>query len=208
MSKGMFSGQLCPQKDSKQPVYWWVELYSWPVGCLTVVFQHWPLQAIEWGQILAASRKAHASEYSPKLPLLLCLFLQLAAATSSHSTSTGDPPIPAGNLVLNPMKSLLFFPWVLVCKRPCVHPQEWSFCFPQSYGIPAIQPHWPSKPDFLWTSSSHCWTPGVRSLTWGSELSTSVGELPVCGLPVCRIWDLIFLCSSYAWLWSLLCLWM
>ena len=110
MSKGMFSGQLCPQKDFKQHVYWWVELYSCSVGCLTCGVSvvnptgYWVVP------ILAASRRAHANEHSPELPLSLCLFLQWAAATSSHSTSTGDPPIPAGNLALNPKKSLLFSP--------------------------------------------------------------------------------------------------
>ena len=46
-------------------------------------------------------------------------------------------------------RSLLFPPgsWCaqdLVCTL-----QEWSFCFPQSCGIPVIIPHWPSKPNSL-----------------------------------------------------------
>ena len=27
--------------------------------------------------------------------------------------------------------------------------QEWSFCYPQSYGIPVIKPCWHSKPESL-----------------------------------------------------------
>lgn len=133
-------------------------------------FKREPYRLLSGARSWQPSRRAHANEYSPELPLSLCLFLQWAAATSSHSTSTGDPPIPAGNVALNPVKSLLFSPGSWCARDLMFTPKSGVSVSPSPVKFLPSNPR-PSKPDFLWASSSHCRTPRVRSLTWGSELS-------------------------------------
>ena len=70
------------------------------------------------------------------------------------------------------MRSLLFFSGCCALEAPCV-PSEWSFCFPQSGGIPAIKSHLSSRPDFL---GAHQFIlllqdpQAGESQFWGSEL--------------------------------------
>ena len=52
-------------------------------------------------------------------------------------------------------------------------PSEWSFCFPQSGGIPAIKSHLSSRPDFLGAHQLILLLPDPQageSQFWGSEL--------------------------------------
>ena len=89
-----------------------------------------------------------------------------------------------------------FFP-VSWCTRDPVCPlQVWSFCFPQSYEIPVIKLHWPSKqiPGGILLLLSD---PQAREPDMGLRTITPVGEplrynyFPVCGLPTRWVWDLI-----------------
>ena len=118
--------------------------------------------------------------------------------------SAGDHPILAGRFGPVSYEVTTLFPgswwaWDLVWA-----PQEWSFFFPQSCGIPSVKPHWPSKP-ILWgflllLPDLQAGKPDV-----GLRTFTPVGELlwcnyfPVCGLPTRWVWDLIlsWLCPSY-----------
>ena len=60
-----------------------------------------------------------------------------------------------------------FFPWVLVCTRPCVHPPRMESLFPSVLWTSCNQaPLGGSE-----VSSSWCQTPRLGELTWGSELS-------------------------------------
>ena len=78
------------------------------------------------------------------------------------------------------------------------------FCFPQSYGSPTVESHWPSRSDSLGIPSPFVRSPGWKPAV-GSRTFTTVGELlwyycsPVCGSPTQQVWDLIlsWLCSSY-----------
>ena len=62
--------------------------------------------------------------------------------------------------------------------------QEWSFCFPQSCGIPIIKLHWPSKPDFLGPPPPVARHPG-RGASHGAQYFHS------CGTKVYRFFDVL-----------------
>ena len=79
------------------------------------------------------------------------------------------------------------FPWVLVHTRFVCTLQEWSLCFPQSYGGPIIKFHWPSKSDSLGILSTFA-DPQDGEPDLGLRTFTTVRELlwyysPVCGSP-------------------------
>ena len=167
------------QEDFKQPVCWWLGLCFLPVGCLV-----WGIPAVEptgcWvglglGEEMATSMKAHTNQYSSELLLPVSLFPQWARATLP---SADNPPILAGRSGPVFYKVTDFFPgswhaWDLACSL-----QEWSFCFPQSYGILVIKPHWPSKPDSLWAPPPIVGSPGWEA--WhGAQNFHSCGRTSV-----------------------------
>ena len=139
-SKGR-GGQLWAQEDIRQPVCSCVGLCFHFFGCLA-----WVIPALEpigcWvgpglGKKMVASRRAHANEYSPELLLRVSLSPQVPLPTT---TFTGDPPIAAGRSGPGSCEVTAFYPgswgtWGLVCTL-----QEWSFCLPQSCGVPVIKP--------------------------------------------------------------------
>ena len=65
-----------------------------------------------------------------------------------------------------------FFPGSWYTQDPLWVLQEWSFCLPQSCGIPVIKPHWPSKPDSLGAPP-----PVARPPGWELRTFTPVGGL-------------------------------
>lgn len=82
---------------------------------------------------MAASRKAHAVEYSPMSTT------SVRIPTVSHSC----PSLPKkalqdqqAGLSQESLKSV--FSLGPVATGPCVYPQECSFCFPQSCGVPTV----------------------------------------------------------------------
>ena len=86
------------------------------------------------------------------------------------------------------------FLWVLVHTRFVCASQEWSLCFPQSYGGPVIKFHRPSKSDSLGILSTFA-DPQAGESDVGLRTFTTVWELlwyycsPVCGSPdKYRIW--------------------
>lgn len=91
---------------------------------------------------------------------------------------------------------LLFFPW---WAQDLVYtPQEWSFWFRQTCGIPVIKSHWPSK-----AYSLENLPPVARPSAWGANVGlrtlSTVGEplkynyVPVCGSPTLQVWNLDFI---------------
>ena len=85
--------------------------------------------------------------------------------------SAGDPPIPAGRSAPGSYEAIAFFPWVLMNMRCCVWlPRGEFLSFPPS-PVEFLQTPLAFKARFSGGSSSHCQTPRVASLTWGSELS-------------------------------------
>ena len=100
------------------------------------------------------------------------------APTVSHSWPL--PPqeilqdLPVG-LAQAPMESLLCpgsqCTWNLVCTL-----QEWSLCFPQSCGAPALKPHWPSKPNALGAPPPEARPPPGWGAWYGSQNSHSCGR--------------------------------
>ena len=139
------------------------------------------------GDKMATSRRAHTNEYSP-VPLPPVLVPTVSHFHSLLSQET--PPAPHQDqqvcLVQAPMKSLLF-PWVPVHTRPVHTLQMWHFYFPQSYGVPAIKPHWPSKPSALGPPPPDARPPGWEAC---------------CGAQNSLLWENLIL------LWLLLCLWL
>ena len=87
-------------------------------------------------------------------------------------TTAGDPPTLAGRSGLASYVVTAFFSWVLVHTRLlCVppYPQEWSLCFPQSCGTPAILLSFKVR---LSGDLSSCYqTPRLGSLMQDSEPS-------------------------------------
>ena len=85
------------------------------------------------------------------------------------------------------------FPLGLDAHRFVCASQEWSLCFPQSYGGPVIKFHLPSKSDSLGILSTFA-DPQAGESDVGLRIFTMVRELlwycsPVCGSPdKYRIW--------------------
>ena len=121
--------------------------------------QHWSLQAVGWGQILLRKWQPPGGLTAMSTPELL--------PPGSLSPQMALPPqetLQYQQVSLAPgfYEVTAFSPgsWcsqdVVVCTL-----KEWSFCFPQSCGIPVIKPHWPSKPDALGASPSDARPPGL-----------------------------------------------
>ena len=158
------------------------------------------------------SGRAHAKEYFPEL--LLPVFLSSRWATTTPCLCR-RPSTPAGRsgsvsygvTAPSPGSHCTYY---FACAL-----QEWSLCFSQScqsYNQILLA----FKVWFSRNSSSHCRTPRLGSLMWGSE--PSLQWMDFCGISVLQ-----FVChppSSYGiWfycdcapptisLWLLLCLWM
>ena len=141
---------------------------------------------------MQASRRTHTNEYFIELLLpesLFCSGLQ-------PSLPLQDLPL-VGRWVWPSLYGVLLFSPESWCTQDLSAPfQEWSLCFLQPCGIPAVKSCWPSKPNSLGTPS-----PVTRlqtgSLTRGSELPIlwdnfcGLIVFLFCELPTCWVWDLI-----------------
>ena len=116
--------------------------------------------------LMVDSGRTHAKEYFPELLLPVSLSPQWATATPA---SSGDPPTLAGR------SGSVFYgitaptPWVLMHTLLCVCPPRVECLFP-----PVLSKSWNQIPLafkvwFSGNSSSHCRTPRLGGLTWGSE---------------------------------------
>ena len=107
-----------------------------------------------------------------------------ATSVLAPTVSLSQPPPPQdtlqdkqASLAQGPIESLLCpgsqYMWKLVCSL-----QEWSLCFTQSCGAPALRPCWPSKPNTLRSPP-----PSARPSGWGAWLgaqnSHSYGRISV-----------------------------
>ena len=174
-------------------------------GCVPALFivspeasKHWSLQAVGWGQVLVRKWWPPGELMPMSTPqnyccqcLCPCSEPQLPPPHSAVDTS-----IPGSSSGPCLYEVTGFFP-VSWCTRDPVCPlQVWSFCFPQSYEIPVIKLHWPSKqiPGGILLLLSD---PQAREPDMGLRTITPVGEplrynyFPVCGLPTRWVWDLI-----------------
>ena len=125
-------------------------------------------------------------KYSSQLPLPVSL---------PPPWATRDPLILAGMSGPGTSEVTSFYPGSS-CTGDLVYTlQEWTFCHPQSYGIPVIKPCWPSKPESLRPPppmlDPQAGDPGV-----GLKIVIPVGELwwnyfLLCRLPTQHVWDLI-----------------
>ena len=74
--------------------------------------------------------------------------------------------------------------------------QDWSLCFPQSYGSPIIKSCWPSG-QIPWGFLVPLWDPQVGSSSVGFRTLIILGELlwyyctPVCRSSTWQVWTLI-----------------
>ena len=132
--------------------------------------------------------------------------------TQPPPASAGDPPTLAGR-----SGSVSYGVTAPSPGSWCTHYfvcvlQEWSLCFPQSCNqIPLAFKVWFSR-----NSSSHCWTPRLGSLMWGSE--PSLQWVDFCGISVLQfvshppsnygIWFYCDCTPPAISLWLVLCLWM
>ena len=132
--------------------------------------------------------------------------------TQPPPASAGDPPTLAGR-----SGSVSYGVTAPSPGSWCTHYfvcvlQEWSLCFPQSCNqIPLAFKVWFSR-----NSSSHCWTPRLGSLMWGSE--PSLQWVDFCGISVLQfvshppsnygIWFYCDCTPPTISLWLVLCLWM
>ena len=74
------------------------------------------------------------------------------------------------------------FPWVPMCTLLCVYSPRVEYLFPPVLSESCNQILLAFKVKFSRNSSSRCWTPRFRSLTWGSEASLQWVDL--CGISV------------------------
>ena len=110
-------------------------------------------------------------------------------------TSTRDPPILAGRS--GSFEVTIFFPWFLVCTRPCVCPPRVEFLFPPVLWNSCSQSPLAFKARFSGGFSSSCQTRQTVEPDMGVRTFIPVGELlwysyfSVCGLPtpVCMGFD-------------------
>ena len=147
------------------------------------------------------SRRPHANVYS---------LIPLPAVSLSPQWATAIL-----HLLRRPLKAIRYV-WSKLLWSHCFCPgsqcawdlvfflQEWILCFLQSCGAPALQLHWPSKPNALGVSPSNP-EPQAGVPAMGLRTLNPVWELlwyncsPVCASPTQGVWDLIIsqLCPSY-----------
>ena len=134
----------------------------------------------------------------------------------SHSTSAGDPPTLAGRSGSVSYGVTAPSPWVLMCTLLCVCPQRVESLFSPVLSKSCNQVLLAFKVWFSGNSSSHCFTPRLRSLMWGSE--PSLQWVDFCGIIVLQfvchpssgygIWFYCDFAPPTISLWLLLFLWM
>ena len=163
--------------------------------------------------LMVDSGRAHAKEYFPEL--LLPVFLSSQWATDTPHLCRR--PSNTSRLV---WFSLLWghcsIPWVLICTLLCVCPPRVESLFPPVLSKSCNQIPLTFKVWFSSNSSSHCWTPRLGSLTWGSE--PSLQWVDSCGISVLQfvshppssygIWFYCDCAPPTISLWLLICLWM
>ena len=138
--------------------------------------QHWSLLS-SLVELMVDSRRAHAKEYLPEL---------LLPVSCPHSepqlppTSAGDPPTLAGRSGSISYRVTAPSPWVLMHTLLCVCPPRVEPLFPAVLSKSCSQILLAFKVWFSGNSSSHCQTPRLGSLTWGSDPSLQCVES--CGI--------------------------
>ena len=149
------------------------------------------------------------------ITLICCQCLCPRSELQLPPASAGDPPILTGRSGPVSYEVISFFPgfwctWNLVCAL-----QEWSFCFPQSWGIPAIKPLWSSKsnslgapPPFVRPSGWGAWRGAQNFHSYGRTSGIIIFQF--VGHPPSRygIWFYCDCTPPTILLWLLLCLWM
>ena len=160
---------------------------------------------------MADSGRAHTQAYFPELLLPVSLSLWWATAAP---TSAGDPPILAGRSVSVSCGVTATSSWVLMHALFVCALQKWSL-FPPVLSKSCNQILLAFKVWFSENSSSHCQTPRLGSLMWGSE--PSLQWVGFCGMTVFPIvhhppssYGIWFYCdcaTPTVSLWLLLCLW-
>ena len=166
---------------------WWTELsktlicfsanvWGW-VPFLWVVWpevtQHWSLQALCWGYW--QTPWGYFSEF------LLPVSLSSPWATAAP-TSAGDLPTVAARYGSVSYGVTAPSTWVLVCTLLCVCPPRVESLFSPVLLKSCNQIPLAFKVWFYGNSSSHCQTPRLGSLTWGSE--PSFQWVDFCGIIV------------------------
>ena len=125
-----------------------MELCSCPVGCLAEASQHWSLQAVGWGQVFVSKRQPPGHLIQRVLSSISVTSVLVPTVNHSHPLLPQNTPRPAGRSALGSYEVAAFSLGPGAHKTLCAL-QEWSFYFPQSCGVLAIKPHWPSKPNAL-----------------------------------------------------------
>ena len=163
--------------------------------------------------LMADSGRAHAKEYFPELLLPVSLSSPWDRATPrlcrrpSYTSRCVWFSLPWGHCSL---------PWIPMHTLLCVHPPRAESLFPPVLLKSCNQILLAFKVWFPRNSSSHCQTPRLGSLTWGSE--PSLQWVNFCGISVLQcvsyplssygIWFYCDCAPPTVSLWLLLCLWM
>ena len=173
----------------------------------------WRLSTGAYSGVMADSGRAHANGYFPEL--LLPVSLSSRSLSLLPPASAGDPPTLTGRSVSVSYGVTAPFPWVLVHTLLCVCPASMESLLPPVLLKSCNQIPLAFKVQFSGDSCSHCQTPSLGSLMWGSE--PSLQWVDFCGIivlqldsPTQRLWDLIFhdCTPPTISLQLLLCLWM
>ena len=142
-------------------------LSSLSVGCLA--WGDWELEATgSLVGLMADSGRAHAKEYFPELLLPVSLSPWWATATPRLCRRPSKPAGRSGSVSYGVTAP---FPWVLMCTLLCLCPPRVESLFPSVLLKSCSQIPLASNVWFSGNSSSHCQTPRLRSLMWGSEPS-------------------------------------
>ena len=162
---------------------------------------------------MADSGRAHTKEYFPELLLPVSLFSWWDTATPRLCRRPSNSSM---YVWLSLLQCHCSFLWVPVRTLLCMCPPRVESLFPPVLSNSCNQILIAFKVWFSRNSSSHCWTPRLGNLTWGSE--PSLQWVDFCGISVLQLvshppssygsWFYCDCAPPTISLWLLLYLWM
>ena len=159
------------QDNFRQPVSWWLRLYSHLVGFLA-----WVTSALEpagcwWGQVLVPKWQPPRELTLMNTPWGIC-HLSPCPHSEPHPTP-GPPEVHPRPIDRSGQGSygVTALPCVFMHMKSCVYPPRVEFLFSQVPWNSCMQAPLAFKAKFSGGSSSWCKIPSLGRLTWGSELS-------------------------------------
>ena len=151
-----------------------VSCLSWSVPALATA-GYWVGSGLGTKELEGGFQDGAQCACDGKLPNMAAASIYVPRRASATPTLPTSPPLPETlqdqkvGLAQAPIK-LVLLPWVLVCVRFCVHPLRVNSISPIPVRLLNLSPAGLQN-QMSRGLCSWCRTPGLGSLTWGSELS-------------------------------------